>query len=372
MQKFTFLFVFVLLLAALNSNAQKFDQVKAQSEASIWVDMMIDPSANVFEAKQAFDIYWKQRDVSKKEITKGKGYKVFLRWQDFMKTRVLPGGIKVDAGIAVREIENFKKKNPQNTKSQSGAWTAMGPTKVTGTVANGSYQSPGGSGRINCIAFDPNNANVIWAGSPAGGLWKSVNGGTNWTTNTDQLSVIGVSSIVIDPTNTNIMYIATGDGEVGDTYSTGVLKSTDGGLTWNTTAFSKTADNKWKVRRIVMHPTNPQIMYVASNGGLIKTTDGFATITTPVAGNIYDVELKPGTPSTVYCVGVTSAATKFYVSTDGTTFALAGTSFPQLMYKEFLLLFLLLHQIMYGHFQEKLLIKVSKVFILPQTVEHLL
>ena len=53
--------------------------------------------------------------------------------------------------------------------------------------------------------------------------------------NTDLLAAIGASDLAIDPTNVNIMYLASGDGDAGDTYSLGVLKSTDGGLTWNTT-----------------------------------------------------------------------------------------------------------------------------------------
>ena len=94
---------------------------------------------------------------------------------------------------------------------------------------------------MNCIAFDPFDANIIWVGSPAGGLWKSVDGGANWTTNTDNLPVIGVH-IAINPDNNQIMYIVTGDAYATDTYSIGVLKSTDGGQSWNTTGISYSVD----------------------------------------------------------------------------------------------------------------------------------
>jgi len=329
MQRFTKPLFFVLLLGlSLNSFAQKFDKSAAQNDASIWVDLMEDPDANVHEAKQAFDIYWSQRDLTKKEVTKGKGYKVFLRWNEFMQPRVFPNGSKFDNTLAAKEYAKFKKENPNKLKSATGAWTFLGPTKVTGTVANGSYQSPGGAGRINCIAVDPSNSNTIFAGSPAGGLWKSTDGGTNWYTNTDNFTVMGISSIVFNPTTPTTMYIATGDGDAGDTWSSGVLKSTDGGTTWSNTAVAPTVDLKWKIRKIAINPSNPNILYVATNKGLLKTTDGFATYTTVFTDNCYDVELKPGTPTTVYAVGVTSAATKFYVSTDGNTFALSGTGLP--------------------------------------------
>ena len=49
--------------------------------------------------------------------------------------------------------------------------------------------------------INPNNDNILWVGSPAGGLWKSIDGGQNWTSNTDLLPNLGVSDIAIDPTN---------------------------------------------------------------------------------------------------------------------------------------------------------------------------
>ena len=69
----------------------------------------------------------------------------------------------------------------------------------------------------------------MWIGSPGGGIWKTIDGGLTWSTNTDNLPVLGISDIVIDPTNKQIMYAATGDADGGATYSIGILKSVDGG-----------------------------------------------------------------------------------------------------------------------------------------------
>lgn len=65
------------------------------------------------------------------------------------------------------------------------------------------------------MGFHPTNSNTFWVGTPAGGLWKTTNGGNTWTTNTDNLPVLGVSDIAINPDNPSIMYIATGDGDLG-------------------------------------------------------------------------------------------------------------------------------------------------------------
>lgn len=69
----------------------------------------------------------------------------------------------------------------------------MGPSTSAGGYS--------GIGRINCIAFHPTIANTFWVGTPAGGLWKTTDGGTTWSTNTNNLPVLGVSDIAINPSD---------------------------------------------------------------------------------------------------------------------------------------------------------------------------
>ncbi len=112
-------------------------------------------------------------------------------------------------------------------------WQPVGPFTHTNT---GSWSS--GQGRVNVVYVDPSNANTIYVGAPAGGIWKSTNAGVNWSPLSDNLPQIGVSGIVVAHNNSNVIYIATGDRDATDTYSVGILKSTDGGVTWNTTGLS--------------------------------------------------------------------------------------------------------------------------------------
>ena len=92
----------------------------------------------------------------------------------------------------------------------------------------GPFNAPsgGGIGRINNVAFHPLHNDTIYAGAPAGGLWVSYDDGQSWQTFTDELTNLGISDLAIDPTNPNIMYLATGDRDGADTYSYGLLKST--------------------------------------------------------------------------------------------------------------------------------------------------
>jgi PKD repeat protein len=270
--------------------------------AQDYVQMMRDPNVNFYDVQQAFNSYWEG-----KIIEKGKGYKAFRRWESYMAPRVYPSG---NMTLPSQNYENFVQWENQQAaagipKSVAGNWSFLGPIgKPTG----------GGAGRLNFVRFDPTNANTLYVGAPDGGLWKSTNGGTSWTTNTDQLAVIGVSDIAIDPTNTQIMYIATGDGFAGDSFSTGVLKSTDGGSTWVATGLAWTASQGRTISRLLINPSNPQILMAFSSIGIWRTTNGGTTWTQPTGtfNGVMDAEFKPGDPTTVYAAG-----TIFKKSTDG-------------------------------------------------------
>jgi photosystem II stability/assembly factor-like uncharacterized protein len=181
----------------------------------------------------------------------------------------------------------------------TAGWSFLGPNVVPG---NG-----GGAGRINCIEFDPTNSNIIWIGAACGGLWKSTDGGVTWSSNTDLLPALSISDIVIDPTNPQTMYIATGDKygiyyqyEVWGHYSAGVLKSTDGGMTWNSTGMNYALFNLSLIQRLIIDPSNSNILYAATNQGIFKSTDAAATWNMIRGGKYYDIEMKPGTSSTLY------------------------------------------------------------------------
>ena len=296
--------------------------------AQDWVDMMSQPGKNFYDIQAAFNEYWKDKDVN----APGTGYKPFKRWEHFMEPRVYPSG---DLSLVSQNMANFEKfliENSVNKSTQanqlnaqlsaSTTWTAVGPMGPMSGVATNGF--PRKAGRDNFIAFHPTIPTTFWAGAPAGGLWKTTDGGLTWTTNTDYLSVIGCTDLAIDPSNPNTMYLATGDGYAGDTYCIGVLKSIDGGLTWNTTGLTFAVNVMREMRRLVINPNNPQILLAATNAGIYRTTNGGTSWTNVLSGNFYDIEFKPTDPNTVYVGGTT-----FRLSTDGgVTFTTISNGIP--------------------------------------------
>lgn len=285
---------FLLLILSKSGFSQKTD----------WVDVFDQRSGSFYEVRKDFANSWKER-----KVTKGKGYKVFKRWEAYMEPRVFPSG---DLTLPSTTYGNYMEwQKSSNLRMQDGNgtvntfstanWTQLGPI---GKPSTPEYQRTG-AGRINFLRFLPGNNNTLFAGAPDGGLWKSTNGGSSWTTNTDFLTVIGCSDLAIDPNNTNIMYLATGD-IAGDRRSIGVLKSTDGGLTWNATGLSWAASQGYRISRMLMDPSNSSVLLVATNGGIFRTTNGGTNWSHVRCCDIYkDMEFKPGDPNTVYAGGST-------------------------------------------------------------------
>jgi len=304
------IFLLSILLITISTFAQE------QS----WVQMMQDPSANFYDIQKAFYSQWKDKTPSK-----GQGYKQFKRWENFMEPRVYPSG-KLSHDVIASEL--IKVVNDNNLKSRGQAqianWQPLGPTNVP---ANGLSYASAGIGRVNCVRFDPSNVNNIWIGTPGGGLWKSTNGGLNWTTNTDAFSTLGIADIAIDPTNSNVMYVATGDADGGDTYSIGILKTIDGGSTWNTTGLTFVTSSYRKVTRILINPTDPNIIIATTNLGVYRSTNGGTNFTAVItSGTFFDLEFKPGDPTVVYAASYSGSGTaKLYYSTNGgTSFSIAS------------------------------------------------
>ncbi len=112
--------------------------------------------------------------------------------------------------------------------------------------------------------------------------------------------------------NTNIIYIATGDGYGyeatwqsdddfwGGVYSAGILKSIDGGITWMPTGLSYTQDNLEIVQRLIIHPTNPDILIAATRNGLFRTTDAGTTWLLVDEKHCYDLALNTTNPDIMY------------------------------------------------------------------------
>lgn len=275
----------LLLVSPVRSQSITTPSDNDTSKYPYWIQMMQDPTANFFDTQRAFEMYWKDRT-----ITKGCGWKPFKRWESFMRTRVAPDGTLPAPDQVQRIYQEYMQSHDQSS-SLAGNWTSQGPFILP--AAKG-YQ---GLGRINTIGFHPTDPNIIYIGAPAGGLWVTTTGGNAWTTTTDMLPTLGVSAVAVDPTNPSVIYIGTGDRDASDAPGVGVMKSTDNGSTWTS---ANVGMGNVIVGKLLIDPTNPQIIIAASNSGIYKSTDGAATWVKKAGGEFKDLTFKPNSTSILY------------------------------------------------------------------------
>ncbi|MDO9512607.1 MAG: PKD domain-containing protein [Bacteroidales bacterium] len=260
-----------------------------------WIEMMQDQSVNFYQVQSAFETYWKDRT-----ITRGCGYKPFKRWEYNMKNgRINPDGSRKPADFNWNQYYSYMSKS---AVSISGNWKSIGPVTFTSL----GYK---GLGRVNAIGFHPTDPNVFYIGAPAGGVWKTLDGGNSWNSTTDELPTLGVSSIVVSSSDANLVYIGSGDRDAGDAAGMGVLRSTNGGSTWE--LWNNGMGNK-TVGRLIQHPTNASILFAATSGGIYKTTNAGTLWTLVQGGNFKDIVFKPANPAILYAISGSS----FFKSTN--------------------------------------------------------
>jgi photosystem II stability/assembly factor-like uncharacterized protein len=256
------------------------------------------------------------------------GYNQFKRWEWYNSTRLGPGGMIVNnqqLNMEALRSSSINRINSENAiEANTGSWVHIGPASVS--------SSDKGIGRANRMAFHPSNPDILYLAGASGGLWITQDGGQNWYSYSEGIPNMSLSGVAVDYTNPNIIYILTGDaddnGGIGSSQavnkpSTGVLKSYDGGFTWHHTGLTWNITADVLAYKIMMHPTNPLILFVATNQGIYRTADGGSTWAVVSFTDIYfDMEFHPTNPSTIYATARISSYIRVYRSTDaGQTFS---------------------------------------------------
>ncbi|HSG98825.1 MAG TPA: glycosyl hydrolase [candidate division Zixibacteria bacterium] len=150
-------------------------------------------------------------------------------------------------------------------------WTQAGPTNIPG--------------RISDIDADPANPGTVYAGTAAGGVYKSTDTGKTWTPIFDEVGVPAIGDVQLDPNDANTIYVATGEVDPGfDSYEgLGLYRSTDGGATWASAGL----ENSRRIAQILVDPTNSSAIFAGVGGqhfgggdtarGVYRTLDGGVT-----------------------------------------------------------------------------------------------
>jgi len=193
----------------------------------------------------------------------------------------------VAADYALRRAEAAQRRvGPQGVVGSN--WISLGPTN--------------GAGRMTAIAPHPTIAGTLYVGAADGGVWKTTDGGSTWTPMTDDLSDLSVGALVLAPSSPSIIYLGSGEGGYNADFIPGIglLKSSDGGVTWTLPAAVVASE----FYRLSVHPTNPLEIVAGTNQGGLRSTDGGETWTNVISratyGDVVDMVRHSSAPSTLY------------------------------------------------------------------------
>ncbi len=166
-------------------------------------------------------------------------------------------------------------------------------------------------GRIDDFAVVESNPSIVFVGVASGGVWKTTNNGTTWEPVFDKEGVSTIGDIAIAPSDPSIVWVGTGEpnNRQSSSWGDGAYKSQDGGKTWQKMGLAATHH----IGRIVIHPKNPDVVYVAALGhlwgpnaerGVYKSADGGKTWAQVLKINddtgVSDIAMDPQSPETLY------------------------------------------------------------------------
>jgi hypothetical protein len=259
---------------------------------------------------------WRAYYDARGDWPRSHGYKPFKRFEwDVMQRGWPDGNVPVGA-----YWEALQQRARMSRTTLDEPWISLGPTNH--------------GGRARVLRFHPGHPDTMYVGAVSGGLWKSTNAGLSWFSLTDGLANLAVGCFEIDPSNPNIMYLGTGEGyyNIDAVTGIGLLKSTDGGLSWNTTGLSYPYTRGESILKLNLDPRNGQIVLASTMDELKRSTDGGQTWTSVRSGEIKELVRDPQYPDVLLCAPGNpwgSSVNGIYRSTDnGLTWTRSSTGLP--------------------------------------------
>jgi len=203
------------------------------------------------------------------------GREKFIYDQRAYPEATTPPGARLRAWEHIQRMKSIP--GPRLEAVPGSQWNSIGPSNI--------------GGRVNSIAIDRNNPNIVYVGAAQGGVWKTTDDGTTWTPTTDKQPTTAMGSIAIDPNNSNILYAGTGEanGNFDAYFGVGVLKSTNAGASWFRPG---NHPDQW-IDTVLVDPANSNIIWTAGASGIYSSTNAGLNWNLARSGNAKDLVIDP-------------------------------------------------------------------------------
>ena len=229
-------------------------------------------------------------------------------YEEFMLQRTYPNEA-FDIKAYQSALNDADLKSKQLRRQHVSSWTLEGPGNI--------------GGRFNCLAVNPVNTDIMYAGSANGGVWKTTDNGLSWIPIFDDIPYQAIGAIAINPSDPNEIWVGTGDLNISGTMylGNGVYKSTDAGLSWSYRGLA----TSYVVSSIIFNSANTSEVLIGTMGnsfskdnnrGIYKTTNGGLSFTQCKFVNdstgIIDMVQHPTNPSIIYASSFSRIRTNLF------------------------------------------------------------
>jgi hypothetical protein len=301
---FLMLFVFYCTFTFGQSSFKPSQQELAQQPE--WIQKMFENQPNVFEVDSLYRAYFKNHAYAKSYYTQ-----YYKRWRKSTMDQVNDLGYVTV--YSAQELEMMKQEYmAKQSQSKNSNWSLVGP--IHNTQGNGSL----GSGQANVYSIDQciGQPSVLYLGTEPGEVYKSNDGGQNWTcTSMGENFGSGVTAVEVHPSNPLIVFVGG---------NSGIFRSSDGGSTW----VNVMPQSNLNVNEILINSANTQIVLAATDKGLYRSTNGGSSWVSIYSQASFDIKENTANGSTLYLLknNPSLIICEFYKSTDaGATWTLQST-----------------------------------------------
>ncbi len=277
-----------------------FTYVKVDDNTPAWAKLLYGENPNIREINALYSTWRaKNPDVKNGHTRNYKHYLAYLIQNQAINAE---GFVELPTDELALAKAWQKKRNSilKNKSSLSNPWTAVGPNLVPITQGRVNAQS-----NVYAIDQSKSNPDILYMGTETNYIFKSTDHGLTWNSISDDYVFGGYMEVEIHPTNPDIVYLAT---------SHDIMKTTDGGATWVSVRYNFNQ----RMSSIIIDPSDPETVIAGGVEGMYRTENGGATWTTITTTRVFDLKFKSDDPNVVFALWNNSTAlvTDFYRSTD--------------------------------------------------------
>lgn len=249
----------------------------------LWIQLLYADNPNFEEVIAAYEDYFSSNPKTKTIHTQN-----FKHWAKLVQPYVqADGSIRIpNDDERLQQEQLMREQRADNNDNRADLWTDVGPARTY--VNNGSLNQRPTQVNIYCLGIAPSNHNIMYCAGETGGVFKSTNKAQSWTHASKSENFTNAQDIKVHPTNPDIVYVAVGQH---------VYKSTNGANTWS---IVHSFGNNVTVEQFYIHRVNHNHIYAATSSGLHLSTNGGSTWTQLMAGRFWDIEAHTVNPDIIY------------------------------------------------------------------------